>query len=211
MAIWNNNKITDSGLLLITRARAEQKALLFTTLKTSSYNYSSVDIAKLTNMEEIKQEFAVSELVQEEATTKISTNLTNDTLLERYDLYSYGVYGKIEGDEEETLILMSATEVPDIVPSTNEAQYQSLINSYIPTATDLQLTIEINPAANATQQYVENKIIENKLSMVSATIDESGVITEGEELNKISKILVAIDNGTAPTNLDTGASLETYE
>lgn len=109
MANFTNISITEQGKSLIAQAQAEQKAMNFTNLKTSATVFKKSEMTTLTDISNPKQIIPISQ-VQFESPNRVTITclLTNKTLNEGYKLASYGVFGKIEGTENETLIAVTS-------------------------------------------------------------------------------------------------------
>lgn len=168
MANWSNYKITNVGLSLIAEAQAQGLTLTFTNLKTSSHDYSSATLETLTDLEDIEQTFALTEKTNINNKVRLTANLNNNLLVNGYQFYTYGLYANTGSSD--VLVFVASCSDPDDVPSSNESAWQTIINSYLTISNEVNVTINIDLSANATQQYVQDYVNGKLDSRIKLTI-----------------------------------------
>lgn len=176
MAIWSKCNITDVGKALIADCQANNKTLNFTNCKTSSHNYYNDDITLLTDLSDVQQTKAITEkYVENNNTVKLTTNIDNNQLTTGYQLYTYGLYANNGGLD--VLLFVGTTDTPDTVPAVSEAPWQAIINTHITINNSPEITIQVNLAANATMQWVnENKLINITYAELKALRDSNKLV-----------------------------------
>lgn len=95
--------LTNNGAVLLTQVAAGQ-TLLFTRAESGS-GYSASP-AMLQSVIDKKQDLFLDEVAYEDKQTTVKTVLSNMQLEEAYQLRQVGVYGKLEGDEADTLLII---------------------------------------------------------------------------------------------------------
>ena len=193
MADWNNYKITNAGLSLIAEAQAQGVVLTFTNLKTSSHDYSSATLETLTALEDVEQTFALTEKVNINNKVKLTANLDNTLLINGYQFYTYGLYANI--GSADVLVFVATTDDPDSVPSSSDSAWQTIINSYLTISNEVNVTINVDLSANATQQYVQTYVDGKLTSAVVVTIpaDDGTNYTEVLDPNTSAVMYYTID------------------
>lgn len=171
MADWNAKAITDVGRNLIARAIAEQKQIVLTNCITSEHPYIESELPTLTDLLDKVQTVPVSnKTVIDNTTVKVEVNLTNENVEDAYYWYAYGIYGRLQGESEDTLILVASTQTPDYVPSESDNAWQTILNSHLKTSNSNIITVNVDLGSTATKQYVIEKIQEMGTATTMVTI-----------------------------------------
>lgn len=158
MAIWTKCLITDAGRNLIATCQANARTLHITNCVSSSHDYHNDTIESLTSLLNIEQTVQINDKIVENSTTvKLIANFDNSTLTTGYDFYTYGIYAN-DGIGSDVLLLVGVTDTPDSVPAVSIAPWQAIINTHIAIANMPSVVVQVNPAANATMEYVNNKL-----------------------------------------------------
>ena len=79
MAVWNGTVTTQLGLNLIAKVIAGKTNLAFTKLQTSEGNYTSSNLVGMTSLLNVKQEFNVSDVSVQNATTVLVKGIITNT------------------------------------------------------------------------------------------------------------------------------------
>lgn len=170
MGAYKAAVVTAGGQNLIAQALADNKALEFTSAKTSSHIYpSGTNIAGLTELQDVEQStvpFASQELHGNIA--QVSVRFDNDGVAQQYQINTIGLYAKVEGGEEALFSVIQAV-TPDEMPVQSEVSPSAFIYNIQHTVQNAaQITIVVNPAGTATVQDIYN--IENP------AFDDSGAV-----------------------------------
>lgn len=170
MAVWTKCLITDIGRNLIATCQANARTLYVTNCVSSSHDYHNDTIEDLTSLLDIEQTVQVNDKTVENLTTvKLMANFDNSTLATGYDFYTYGIYAN-DGVGSDVLLLVGVTDAPDSVPAISTAPWQAIINTHIAIANIPNVEVQVNPAANATQEYVQNYVKDKLESITTITI-----------------------------------------
>ena len=141
MAIFKDTTITDNGRALIADTLANNKQIIFTRMITSSKIYEdSIDISKLTNIDEIKQTVSMSKISQEGTRVRLNAVFTNSTVNTSYKIQTIGLYAKT-GTGNEILYSITRAKEPDVMPATNGINLATV---------EIDLITEINNSNGAT-------------------------------------------------------------
>ena len=141
MAIFKDTTITDNGRALIADTLANNKQIIFTRMITSSKIYEdSVDVSKLTNIDEIKQTVSMSKISQEGTRVRLNAVFTNSTVNTSYKIQTIGLYAKT-GTGNEILYSITRAKEPDVMPATNGINLATV---------EIDLITEINNSNGAT-------------------------------------------------------------
>ena len=141
MAIFKDTTITDNGRALIADTLANNKQIIFTRMITSSKIYEdSVDVSKLTNIDEIKQTVSMSKISQEGTRVRLNAVFTNSAVNTSYKIQTIGLYAKT-GTGNEILYSITRAKEPDVMPATNGINLATV---------EIDLITEINNSNGAT-------------------------------------------------------------
>ena len=141
MAIFKDTTITDNGRALIADTLANNKQIIFTRMITSSKIYEdSLDVSKLTNIDEIKQTVSMSKISQEGTRVRLNAVFTNSTVNTSYKIQTIGLYAKT-GTGNEILYSITRAKEPDVMPATNGINLATV---------EIDLITEINNSNGAT-------------------------------------------------------------
>lgn len=180
MANFNKFVITYLGRAMIAACQASAKTINITYCKTSSHNYYNDDLSVLTELEDIEQRVLVSGKSSSGDTIKLESNLTNQSLALGYDFYTYGIYANSGGDD--ILLAVGASDTADFIPAGSEAPWQTIIHSFITISNSPNVTINVDLAANATVEYVNDKVDE-----INETISDINDDISDLDDNKVDK------------------------
>ncbi len=106
--------LTNSGAVLMTQVAAG-RTVIFTRVESGS-GYSASP-AVLQNVVDKKQDMFLDEVIFENRQAVVKTTLSNVQLEEEYQLRQVGVYGKLEGDEADTLVIIGQQYNGEKIPS----------------------------------------------------------------------------------------------
>ena len=170
MGVYRAAIVTENGQNLIAQALANEKPLIFTSAKTSSYSYPvGTDVPALTGLQDVVQSvlpFVCKVLGGNVA--QVSVRFDNDGVDQTYRIETIGLYAKIEGGAE---ILFSVTQAttPDEMPVQSDISPSAYIYNIQHTVQNAsQITLTVNPAGTATVQDI--------MDIETPEFDDSGTV-----------------------------------
>lgn len=188
MGAYKAAVVTESGQNLIAQALADQKTLIFTGAKTSSYAYpSGTNITALTGLQDVVQSVQpFKSQVLNNNVAQVSVRFDNDGITQQYQIQTIGLYAKIEDGEE---ILFSVTQAitPDEMPVQSSVSPSAFIYNIQSTVQNAsQITVTVNPAGTATVQDVmdiENPVFDDSGAVAGITSFPSFLSTLVSKMN----------------------------
>lgn len=99
MGVYRAAIVTENGQNLIAQALANEKPLIFTSAKTSSYSYPvGTDVPALTGLQDVVQSvLPFDSKVLGGNVAQVSVRFDNDGVDQTYRIETIGLYAKIEG------------------------------------------------------------------------------------------------------------------
>lgn len=170
MGAYKAAVVTEGGQNLIAQVLATNKALAFTSAKTSNYAYpSGTNITALTGLQDVVQStqpFKAQAINDNVA--QVSVRFDNDGITQQYQIQTIGLYAKIE-DGEEILFSVIQAITPDEMPVQSSVSPSAFIYNIQSTVQNAsQITITVNPAGTATVQDI--------LDLENPVFDDSGAV-----------------------------------
>lgn len=170
MGTYKAAVVTEGGQNIIAEALAENKSIMFTSAKTSSYIYPlGTNIVALTGLRDVVQSVIPSNpQVINKNVAQISARFDNDGITQQYQIQTIGLYAQIEGGEE---ILFSVTQAitPDEMPVQSSVSPSAFIyNIQLAVQNAAQISVTVNPAGTAT--------VADILAITNPEFDDSGVV-----------------------------------
>ena len=170
MGVYKAAVVTAAGQNLIARAMADNKAILFTSMKTSSHAYPlETDITALTELLDVVQSVGPSSTqVINDHVAQVSARFDNEGITRRYLIQTIGLYARLD-DEREILFSVLQAETPDEMPVQSSVSPSAFIyNIQLAVQNVSEITMTVNPAGTASIQDV--------LNIVNPEFDDSGVV-----------------------------------
>lgn len=171
MGVYKAAIVTESGQNLIAQALANEKPLIFTSAKTSSYSYPvGTNVPALTGLQDVVQSVIPSDSkVLNGNVAQVSVRFDNDGIDQAYLIQTIGLYAKIE-DGEETLFSVTQATTPDKMPVQSDVSPSAYIYNIQHTVQNAsQITLSVNPAGTATVQDV--------MEIENPEFDDSGTVS----------------------------------
>lgn len=170
MGVYRAAIVTENGQNLIAQALANEKPLIFTSAKTSSYSYPvGTDVPALTGLQDVVQSvLPFDSKVLGGNVAQVSVRFDNDGVDQTYRIETIGLYAKIEGGAE---ILFSVTQAttPDEMPVQSDISPSAYIYNIQHTVQNAsQITLTVNPAGTATVQDI--------MDIETPEFDDSGTV-----------------------------------
>lgn len=201
MAVWNGTVTTQLGLNLIAKVIAGKTNLAFTKLQTSEGNYTSSNLVGMTSLLNVKQEFNVSNVSVQNATTVLVKGvITNTGLSNQYNLNAIGLFAT-DPDLGEILFSVTTADTADIIPAKTNTNTTSLIVNILTSVTDSsKVTLTL-----AQPGLVTTDMLDTALTTYIKNTDNATETTNG-----ISKIATQpeVDTGVEDTKIVTSKKLK---
>ena len=170
MGVYRAAIVTENGQNLIAQALANEKPLIFTSAKTSSYSYPvGTDVPALTGLQDVVQSvLPFDSKVLGGNVAQVSVRFDNDGVDQTYRIETIGLYAKIEGGAE-TLFSVTQATTPDEMPVQSDISPSAYIYNIQHTVQNAsQITLTVNPAGTATVQDI--------IDIESPEFDDSGTV-----------------------------------
>ena len=170
MGVYRAAIVTESGQNLIAQALANEKPLIFTSAKTSSYSYPvGTNVPALTGLQDVVQSvMPFDSKVLGGNVAQVSVRFDNDGVDQTYRIETIGLYAKIEGGTE-TLFSVTQATTPDEMPVQSDISPSAYIYNIQHTVQNAsQITLTVNPAGTATVQDI--------MDIESPEFDDSGTV-----------------------------------
>ena len=170
MGVYRAAIVTENGQNLIAQALANEKPLIFTSAKTSSYSYPvGTDVPALTGLQDVvRSVLPFDSKVLGGNVAQVSVRFDNDGVDQTYRIETIGLYAKIEGGAE-TLFSVTQATTPDEMPVQSDISPSAYIYNIQHTVQNAsQITLTVNPAGTATVQDI--------MDIESPEFDDSGTV-----------------------------------
>ena len=190
MAIYNKAIQTNAGRYLENRARNGEGSLEFTCIKVGSGLYVDNErqvLREATDLKETKQDFSFSGITLEEEKDYLSLEsvITNNGLKEGYYLSELGIFARMAGATEESILYcISTVEQPDFIPSETHGKYEIRLQSLIKCYDAEKVIIQYNEKTYATAESLMRHI------------------NDKENPHKVTKMQLGLSNVDNTTDLD---------
>ena len=209
---------TEKGVELLNRSQAGEGIITFLAIATGSGVYNNTEknpesLKKATNLKASKNFYKISE-VRKEGTNSVKVTavicnqdpVTKEAVVtEGYNINEIGLFAKIEGDSENTLLSIAVTsgEHGDFLPAFTGKETAQIIQNYIVSiSNDLEISLKYSDAAVAFKSDVDKQLADFKKE----------VSAEQAELNKsLAKAIkdIADSKGASTTTFNADGSIVT--
>ncbi len=170
MGVYRAAIVTENGQNLIAQALANEKPLIFTSAKTSSYSYPvGTNVPALTSLQDVVQSvMPFDSKILGGNVAQVSVRFDNDGVDQTYRIETIGLYAKIEGGAE-TLFSVTQATTPDEMPVQSDISPSAYIYNIQHTVQNAsQITLTVNPAGTATVQDI--------MDIETPEFDDSGTV-----------------------------------
>ena len=170
MGVYRAAIVTENGQNLIAQALANEKPLIFTSAKTSSYSYPvGTNVPALTGLQDVVQSvMPFDSKILGGNVAQVSVRFDNDGVDQTYRIETIGLYAKIEGGAE-TLFSVTQATTPDEMPVQSDISPSAYIYNIQHTVQNAsQITLTVNPAGTATVQDI--------MDIETPEFDDSGTV-----------------------------------
>ena len=194
MAVWNGTVTTQLGLNLIAKVIAGKTNLAFTKLQTSEGNYTSSNLVGMTSLLNVKQEFNVSNVSVQNATTVLVKGIiTNTGLSNQYNLNAIGLFAT-DPDLGEILFSVTTADTADIIPAKTNTNTTSLIVNILTSVTDSsKVTLTLAQPGLVTTDMLDTALTTYIKNTDNATESLAGII----KISTTAQVSAGTDNTTA--------------
>ncbi|MDO5789033.1 MAG: hypothetical protein Q4P79_06165, partial [Fusobacterium sp.] len=181
MAIFNGHVITNAGRNLIGRAMAGEGRVIVTRAAMGD-GKPSQDIRELTQLVSEKITANVADIFNDRGTINLKVQITNSQLEEAFKTEEFGIFAKIEGDEEEILYSYCNAVEADTIPSNSLGDiFVEEHTVYIAFSSNTEVDIYIKEGVvfltleTANKNYIQTGlVVEGKLSNGRTSLKENG-------------------------------------
>ena len=210
---------TEKGVELLNRSQAGEGVITFVAIATGNGVYSELEkrpenLRKLTNLKTSKNFYKISAVKREginsiKATSIISNQdpVTKEALVtEGYSINEVGLFAKIEGDLEDTLLSIAVTsgEHGDYIPAFTGKETAQIVQNYIVSiSNDLEISLKYSDAAVAFKSDVDKQLADFKaeISEEQDSLNKTLKETIGNSINEIDgKVTEILNRLTALEN-----------
>ena len=194
MAVWNGTVTTQLGLNLIAKVIAGKTNLAFTKLQTSEGNYTSSNLVGMTSLLNVKQEFNVSNVSVQNATTVLVKGIiTNTGLSNQYNLNAIGLFAT-DPDLGEILYSVTTADTADIIPAQTNTNTTSLIVNILTSVTDSsKVNLTLAQPGLVTTDMLDTALTTYIKNTDNATESVAGII----KISTTAQVRAGTDNTTA--------------
>ena len=179
MAIFNEHVIVNSGRELLGRALAGEGKIIITRAAMGD-GKPSKDIKELTSLVNEKIVANVADIFNDRGTVNLKVQITNAELETPFKTEEFGIFAKIEGDEQEVLYSYCTAVEADTIPSNNGDVFIEEHTVYIAFSSDAEADIYIKEGVvflsveTANKNYVPTGlIVEGKLGNGRTSLKEN--------------------------------------
>lgn len=183
---WKESAITNKGNELLNEMMAGRNFVLTRAIGGSGLVEAS-ELAGQTALVNPKQQLSIVEERTDSAGKNIEIQVFNKGVTEEYPIQQVGVYGKLEGDEEDVLVLLMQDKNHVTVPAESEGYFLFSLFCFIKIVNTGRFQVDIDTAGIASHDYVRRKIAEHNEdpeahpSLLSTATKALAVATGGEK------------------------------
>ena len=169
--------ITAAGQELMAKMIAGTSTCTFTKIKTSSHDYTGVDLEELTSLSDIVQAVDPSQVSRTDTTiVRLVSVFTNETLESGYYVKAIGVFAKGTDNVEILYGIAIDPDNPDYMPAYGGQTISSItFNINVRVDNSSQVTIELNPSAVASAQSVQDVQLDIDTHEALSIYSEDGI------------------------------------
>ena len=162
---------TEQGQQWMAELVAENKKVIFSRIETSDFDYSSTDLTKLTEIDNVKQRSEVSDVfIKNDKVVNVKACIDNDGLVFGYYIRAVGLYAKNEENSEVLFAVAIETKTPDHMPAfRNEISAGLTFSFEIVVASSQNISLEAYSGAYATTEQLD--------CLTSAVLDTTSIET----------------------------------
>lgn len=180
MAIFNGHVIVNTGRELLGRALAGEGKIIITRAAMGD-GKPNKDIRLLTGLVNEKITANVADIFNDRGTVNLKVQITNSSLEEAFKTEEFGIFAKIEGDEQEVLYSYCTAVEADTIPSNGLGDiFVEEHTVYIAFSSDAEADIYIKEGVvfltleTANKNYVPTGlVVEGKLSNGRTSLKEN--------------------------------------
>lgn len=210
---------TEKGTELLNRSQAGEGVITFVAIATGNGVYSETEkshesLKKSTNLKTSKNFYKISDIRKEGMNSvKVTAVIGNQdpvtkeaVVTEGYNINEIGLFAKIEGDSENTLLSIAVTsgEHGDFLPAFTGKETAQIIQNYIVSiSNDLEISLKYSDGAVAFKSDVDKQLADFKaeISAEQDSLNKTLKETIGNSINgidgKVTEILnklIALEN-----------------
>ena len=148
--MWEKSVITRKGFALLSKSMVGVGGVIaITSVKAGAGHVDAEQLQDLTDVSDIRQILTIQQPEYDVDTTLIPVYLSNDEIIESYDLRQIGFYAE-DPDEGEILYAIAQNAEARTIPAAAEAPGFALVwNFHFTLANETKITVKPNPASMA--------------------------------------------------------------
>ena len=148
---WSQSVITDAGAALLSASVAGTELVISSAVGGTGLTDED-DMKGMTQLHEQKQILSLTRLDRLDGATRIRFQIKNVGVSTAYQLQQVGIYGKLQGDSDETLLLVVQDETGVEIPAASTVE-DFLVEMYVVVSitNEAVITIETDQAALVSQ------------------------------------------------------------
>ena len=168
MAEFNSHIITNAGRNLLARALAGEGKVIFTKAAFGNQKHSG-NLREVTELKNKKLDLNVMNIRNDNGTTVLTVQISNQNVDQSFQTEEFGVYAKIEGDATEILYSYTTAVSADTFPNNRLGKtYESIQEIYMAISNDVEAEI-----------YVRDGVIYLTRDIANQVYTETGLIAVG--------------------------------
>ena len=183
---WKESAITNKGNELLNEMMAGRNFVLTRAVGGSGL-VAANELAEQIALVDPKQELSIVEEKNGPTGKDIEIQVFNEGVTEEYPIQQVGVYGKLEGDTEDVLVLLMQDRNNVTVPVESEGYFLFSLFCFIKITNTGRFHVNIDTAGIASHEFVRRKIKEHNEapeahpSLLSTATKALAAATGGEE------------------------------
>ena len=168
MAEFNSHIITNAGRNLLARALAGEGKVIFTKAAFGDQKHSG-NLREVTELKNKKLDLNVMNIRNDNGTTVLTVQISNQNVDQSFQTEEFGVYAKIEGDATEILYSYTTAVSADTFPNNRLGKtYESIQDIYMAISSDVEAEI-----------YVRDGVIYLTRDIANQVYTETGITAVG--------------------------------
>lgn len=191
---------TEQGQRWMAELIAENKKVIFSRIETSDFDYSSTDLTKLTEIDNVKQNSEVSDVcIKNDKVVNVKAGIDNAGLIFGYYIRAVGLYAKNEENNEVLFAVAIENKTPDHMPA-----FRNEISAGITFSFDIAVTSSQNISLEA---YSGVYATTDQLDCLTSTVLDTTSIETA--FNSVFQNITETTDPTAMTSDEVETALNT--
>ena len=198
---WNQTVITDAGAALLSASIAGTELIISSAVGGTGLTDED-DMKGMTQLHEQKQILSLTRLDRLDGASRIRFQIKNADVSTAYQLQQVGIYGKLQGDSDETLLLVVQDETGIEIPAASTVE-DFLVEMYVVVSitNEAEITIVSDQAAlvsqaefNVLKAEIEETYLEKNAVVNNRTTTEEGFALDARQGKALQDGLDTLNN-----------------